>query len=259
MVAISDGVRAALIASGVEPAHIHLVPSGVEAERFAVSAAARAAARARFALADDRFVLAVVGALEARKGHDVLLDALATLADPARRRARGRGGRRARRARGARPDARARRDGPLPRPGRRRHVRARRGRRPGDALAARRARRRRARGDGGGTAGDRESRRWASGSRRRRRDRSPGAARRRRRRSPRQSLRSPPTARSRAGSVRRGRARVRARFTMAGMAAATLAVYRRLAESNVRGGGRAWVRRRGCGRWSGASRARACS
>lgn len=81
VVAISEGVRAALIASGVEPARIHLVPSGVEAERFAAAAAARGAVRARLALSEDVFVLALVGALEARKGHDVLLAAVATLAD----------------------------------------------------------------------------------------------------------------------------------------------------------------------------------
>jgi glycosyltransferase involved in cell wall biosynthesis len=82
VVAISEGVRAMLIASGVDPARIHLVPSGVEAERFALGAGARAAARARHAIDPDAFVLVAVGALETRKGHDVLLDAIALRADP---------------------------------------------------------------------------------------------------------------------------------------------------------------------------------
>jgi glycosyltransferase involved in cell wall biosynthesis len=81
VVAISEGVRAALIASGVAAPRIVVVPSGVEAEAFAVDAGRRAAARARFELAGDACALAVVGALETRKGHAVLLDALATLRD----------------------------------------------------------------------------------------------------------------------------------------------------------------------------------
>ncbi|MCC6848923.1 MAG: glycosyltransferase [Deltaproteobacteria bacterium] len=80
VIAISEGVRAALVASGIDAARIHLVPSGVEAARFA--AGPRAAARARLALGDRTWVLAVVGALEERKGHDVLLDALARDPDP---------------------------------------------------------------------------------------------------------------------------------------------------------------------------------
>jgi glycosyltransferase involved in cell wall biosynthesis len=82
VVAISEGVCAALKASGVEPARIHLVPSGVEVARFAGATARRSAARARLGLADDAWVVASVGALEERKGHDVLLDAVATLPDP---------------------------------------------------------------------------------------------------------------------------------------------------------------------------------
>jgi glycosyltransferase involved in cell wall biosynthesis len=79
VVAISEGVRAALVASGVDATRITVVPSGVAVDRFASAPAARAAARARFGLGADAWVLAVVGALETRKGHDVLLDALARL------------------------------------------------------------------------------------------------------------------------------------------------------------------------------------
>lgn len=79
VVAISEGVRAALIASGVEAARIVVVPSGVEADAFAVATGARVSARQRYGLPDDACVLVVVGALEARKGHAVLLEALATL------------------------------------------------------------------------------------------------------------------------------------------------------------------------------------
>jgi glycosyltransferase involved in cell wall biosynthesis len=82
VVAISEGVCAALTASGVEPGRIHLVPSGVEAARFAGATTRRPTARARLGLGDDAWVVAIVGALEERKGHDVLLDALATLPDP---------------------------------------------------------------------------------------------------------------------------------------------------------------------------------
>lgn len=82
VVAISDGVRAMLIESGVAPTRITVVPSGVEADRFVPSAEARARARRQYAAPDNACVLVVVGALEARKGHDVLLDALARLGHP---------------------------------------------------------------------------------------------------------------------------------------------------------------------------------
>src|SRR6185436_19497162 len=82
VVAISEGVRAMLIASGVDPARIHLVPSGVDAERFAPAPGARAASRERLAVAPDAFLLVAVGALETRKGHDVLLAGIALLGDP---------------------------------------------------------------------------------------------------------------------------------------------------------------------------------
>src|SRR6185369_16926550 len=47
VVAISAGVRSALVASGVRPERITVVPSGVDVERFAVAAREREAARAR--------------------------------------------------------------------------------------------------------------------------------------------------------------------------------------------------------------------
>ncbi len=82
VIAISEGVRAMLIESGVEPARIHLVPSGVEPAWFAPRPGARAAARERHGISDAQWLAVVVGALEERKGHAVLLDALASLRDP---------------------------------------------------------------------------------------------------------------------------------------------------------------------------------
>jgi glycosyltransferase involved in cell wall biosynthesis len=81
VVAISDGVRAVLIAGGVEPRRIHLIRSGVDVERFAADDQLRDAERARRGLAAGEFVIAVVAALEDRKGHAVLLDAVAMLPD----------------------------------------------------------------------------------------------------------------------------------------------------------------------------------
>jgi glycosyltransferase involved in cell wall biosynthesis len=81
VVAISEGVGAVLVAGGVEAARIHVIPSGVEAEGFATSDALRVAERARRGLAADELVVAVIAALEERKGHTVLLDAVATLPD----------------------------------------------------------------------------------------------------------------------------------------------------------------------------------
>jgi glycosyltransferase involved in cell wall biosynthesis len=82
VIAISEGVRATLIASGVDPARIHLVPSGVEVERFAAPMGPRAAVRAELGVGDGDCLLVVVGALEDRKGHAVLLEAIARLGDP---------------------------------------------------------------------------------------------------------------------------------------------------------------------------------
>jgi len=81
-VAISEDVRRRLLGAGVRPERVHVIHSGVEpAARPAgpgKPAAGRAAARARFAIGDE-LAVGIVAALEHRKGHDVLLQALARL------------------------------------------------------------------------------------------------------------------------------------------------------------------------------------
>ncbi len=76
--AISEEVRRRLLAAGVGEARISLVRSGVEVPAGLPGAAGRAAARARFGVGDE-VALGVVAALERRKGHDVLLRAIAGL------------------------------------------------------------------------------------------------------------------------------------------------------------------------------------
>jgi glycosyltransferase involved in cell wall biosynthesis len=84
VIVISDGVRRALLAAGVEAGRIRLVPSGVDVERFVVPAAARVELRREWGVADDEVAILVVGVLEDRKGHATLLDAAVRIGAGAR-------------------------------------------------------------------------------------------------------------------------------------------------------------------------------
>jgi glycosyltransferase involved in cell wall biosynthesis len=85
VVAISASVRAALVRGGVEPARIRVVPSGIDPARVTVAPTMRAAARAVWGIAEDDLLVLVPGALERRKGQDVLIAAVARLASTAPR------------------------------------------------------------------------------------------------------------------------------------------------------------------------------
>jgi glycosyltransferase involved in cell wall biosynthesis len=80
VIAISDGVRRALLEAGVDGDRIRVVPSGIDPAAFTIDPAARAELRRAWGARDEDVVVIVVGALERRKGHGVLLDAAARLA-----------------------------------------------------------------------------------------------------------------------------------------------------------------------------------
>ncbi len=78
--AISTPVARALEAAGVKREHLVIIPSGVDCDRFRPpTPAERQAARARFVIAPGEFAIGTVGALEERKGHRYLLEAIAGL------------------------------------------------------------------------------------------------------------------------------------------------------------------------------------
>src|SRR5207247_2330569 len=79
VIAISEGVRTALIRVGVRAERIRVVPSGIDARALAAPPAARAAVRREWGLGDDEVAVVALGALEVRKGHAVLLAAAAGL------------------------------------------------------------------------------------------------------------------------------------------------------------------------------------
>lgn len=78
VVAISDEVRRRLVDAGVRGERIAVIRSGVEPPPGLPGPAGRAAARARFDIGEE-LAIGIVAALERRKGHDVLLRALAAL------------------------------------------------------------------------------------------------------------------------------------------------------------------------------------
>jgi glycosyltransferase involved in cell wall biosynthesis len=79
VVAISQGVQSALLAGGVPSSRIHVIPSGIDTARFAISVDQRDQQRAALRVAPEECVVLTVGALAERKGHAILLQAAALL------------------------------------------------------------------------------------------------------------------------------------------------------------------------------------
>lgn len=79
VIAISGGVRAALVRGGVGPERIVVVPSGIDPDAFVVPATERVRVRQELGAGAATMLVLVVGALERRKGHAVLLAAAARL------------------------------------------------------------------------------------------------------------------------------------------------------------------------------------
>ncbi|MGH7913530.1 MAG: glycosyltransferase family 4 protein [Candidatus Binataceae bacterium] len=78
--AISTGVADALVRAGVARDRITVIPSGVDCAHFRPpSADGRAQARAALGLGDTDLAVGAVGALEPRKGHRYLVEAMALL------------------------------------------------------------------------------------------------------------------------------------------------------------------------------------
>ncbi|MEV6395119.1 glycosyltransferase [Streptomyces sp. NPDC051907] len=78
-VAVSTTVAARLRAWGVPAARIHVVPNGIDAERFRFDDGARRATRARLGIGTDAFVVGGVGRLVPGKRFDLLVRAVAAL------------------------------------------------------------------------------------------------------------------------------------------------------------------------------------
>ncbi|GGV44779.1 glycosyl transferase [Streptomyces longisporoflavus] len=78
-VAVSPSVAERLSRWGVPRQRIHVVPNGIDVERFRFDLRARISARRRLGLPDGAFVVGGVGRLAPGKRFDVLLHALAAL------------------------------------------------------------------------------------------------------------------------------------------------------------------------------------
>ncbi len=80
VVAVSQAVADSLVALGVPPAKLRVIPNGVDGEAFALLPS-QAAARQALGLAEDTFTVGCIARLSPEKGVDVLVQAAAALPD----------------------------------------------------------------------------------------------------------------------------------------------------------------------------------
>jgi glycosyltransferase involved in cell wall biosynthesis len=81
VVAISEGVADSLATAGVDRRRVTVVHSGVDCDRFRPpTIEERANARAALGISDGEILISAVGALEQRKGHRYLIEAIGALA-----------------------------------------------------------------------------------------------------------------------------------------------------------------------------------
>ncbi len=81
VIAISGGVADSLAAAGVDRGRVTVVQSGVDCNRYRPpTAEERVHARIALGISSGEFVISAVGALEPRKGHRYLIEAIAQLA-----------------------------------------------------------------------------------------------------------------------------------------------------------------------------------
>jgi len=84
VVAISGGVADSLVAAGVERRRVTVVHSGVDCDHFhPPTPEERVHARIALGLSYDDILVSAVGALEHRKGHSYLIEAIGQLASTA--------------------------------------------------------------------------------------------------------------------------------------------------------------------------------
>jgi glycosyltransferase involved in cell wall biosynthesis len=79
VVAVSSGVRDALVAGGCRPDRVRVLLNGIDPAAFHRDPARRASARAKYGVSEHDVVIGAVGRLEVQKRFDLLIQAVATL------------------------------------------------------------------------------------------------------------------------------------------------------------------------------------